>query len=155
MYFWDRQRALKEILRVLKPGGIAALVAWGPVEQSPFITTLLGPFMKRKEIPALPPDAPQPMRFAVPGSLSSVLSQAGFRSITEETRVVEMAWPGPPKELFQHIYDVAVPLRSYIDSFSAEDRKAAISEVIAGYNKNWDGRYTRAQGSINIASGIR
>lgn len=155
MYFWDCQRALEEIRRVLKPDGIAVLVAWGPIEQSQFTTALLGPFMKRKEMPEPPPDAPQPMRFAAPGSLSSALSQAGFRSVSEETRVKEMAWPGTPEELFQHVYEVAVPLQPYIDSFSTEDREAAIGEVIAEYTKNWDGKYTRAQGAINVVSGMR
>ncbi len=155
MYFWDCQRALEEIRRVLKPEGIAALVAWGPVEQSPFTTALLGPFMKRKEMPSPPPDAPQPMRFAAPGSLSSALSQAGFQSVLEETRINEMAWPGPPEELFQHVYEVAVPLQPYIDSFSTEEREAAVSEVVSEYAKNWDGTHTRAQGAINVVSGIR
>ncbi len=155
MYFWDCQRALEEIRRVLKSEGIAALVAWGPVEQSPFSTALLGPFMKRKEMPTPPPDAPQPMRFAAPGSLSSALSQAGFQSVVEETRVKEMPWPGPPEELFQHVYEVAVPLQPYIDSFDTEEREAAVSEVVAEYSKNWDGSYTRAHGAINVVSGMR
>ncbi len=51
--------------------------------------------------------------------------------------------------------EVAVPLQPYIDSFSTEDREAAISEVVSEYSKNWDGTYTRAQGAINVASGIR
>ena len=155
MYFWDCQRALKEILRALKPNGVAAFVAWGPAEQSPFVTFFLGPFMKRKALPELPPDAPHPMRFAAPGSLSSELSRAGFRSVVEETRIGELAWPGPPKELWQHVYEIAVPMQPYFDSFSVEERESAIGEVIAEFNKHWDGTYTRAQGAINIASGIR
>ena len=53
------------------------------------------------------------------------------------------------------LYEVAVPLQPYIDSFSTEERKAAISEVVSEYSKDWDGAYTRAQGAINVASGIK
>ena len=155
MYFWDCQRALTEIRRVLKPDGIAALVAWGPVEQSPFVTDFLGPFMMRKEMPKIPQDAPHPMRFGVPGSLSSELSRAGFRSVLEETRIEELPWPGPPDELWQHVYEIAVPMQPYFDSFSEVEREAAIHEVIANCSKHWDGKYTRSQGAINIASAIR
>src|SRR5436190_1636860 len=36
MFFWDCERALREIKRVLKPGGMAAFIAWGPVEQNEY-----------------------------------------------------------------------------------------------------------------------
>jgi SAM-dependent methyltransferase len=155
MYFWDCQRALAEIRRVLRPNGVAALVAWGPVEQSPFVTDFLGPFMMRREMPEIPEDAPHPMRFGAPGSLSSEMNRAGFRSVLEETRIEELPWPGPPEELWQHVYEIAVPMQPYFDSFSGEVREAAIREVIANCSKHWDGKYTRGQSAINIVSGKR
>jgi len=39
--------AAKEIWRVLKPGGRAAFVAWGPFEQNPFFMLSLAPIFKR------------------------------------------------------------------------------------------------------------
>jgi ubiquinone/menaquinone biosynthesis C-methylase UbiE len=52
MYFVDAQKALSEIRRVLKPGGIAAFLVWGRAESSPYFLCGLGPFMQRLNPPA-------------------------------------------------------------------------------------------------------
>jgi len=154
MYFWKCSQALKEILRVLRPDGVAVFAVWGSVEQSPFLIDSLRPFIMRKEMPPLPSDAPQMMRFAKPGTLSSELTQAGFRSVCEMPRIVEMAWPGPPEELWKYFYELAVPLQPYFESLPAKDRESAISEVLGAYKKHWDGRCTRMDTAINIVTGI-
>src|SRR6266404_4031283 len=46
MFFPDLAKALRECLRVLKPGGRAAFVAWGKKEQ-PFFSTTAGIILKR------------------------------------------------------------------------------------------------------------
>lgn len=154
MYFWKCRQALQEVLRVLRPDGVAVFAVWGSVEKSPFLIDSLRPFIIRKELPSLPSDAPHMMRFTKPGTLSSELTQAGFRSVCEITRMLEMAWPGPPEELWKYFYELAVPLRPYFESLPAGDRESAISEVLGAYEKNWDGRYTRMNTAINIVSGI-
>ncbi|HZU30063.1 MAG TPA: class I SAM-dependent methyltransferase [Candidatus Angelobacter sp.] len=42
MFFSDLQKALREIKRVLKPGGAAILMAWGPMHQQPYFSTTIG-----------------------------------------------------------------------------------------------------------------
>ncbi len=64
IYFADGVQALKEIYRVLKPGGRAAFIAWGAMERNPFFLTGLGPFMKRVAVPPPPPGAPTPFKYA-------------------------------------------------------------------------------------------
>jgi hypothetical protein len=115
----------------------------------------LGPFIKRRELPPPPPDAPQPLRFAAPGSLSAELKNAGFAAVSEEVRTVPAPWPGSPEELWQQFYDVAVPLQPYIDSFSAREREAALPEVYAGYRVYFDGRRTDVPVGIVVASAQR
>src|SRR5262249_43073221 len=72
MFFWDCRRALGELRRVLKPGGLASFIAWGPVEQNEYMRTVMGPFKKRQPPPSPAPDAPQPHRFGTPASLPAV-----------------------------------------------------------------------------------
>jgi ubiquinone/menaquinone biosynthesis C-methylase UbiE len=118
MYFWDCQHALKETLRILKPGARAVFIAWGAVEQNTLVRTVMFPFAKRKPPPILPHGAPHPFRFAEPGSLAAELINAGFSAVQEQQKVVSCPWPGPPDELWNQAYEMAVPLQPFFDSFT-------------------------------------
>jgi SAM-dependent methyltransferase len=152
MYFVDVQRALAEIKRVLVPGGVVALQVWGPPEESPYFANAVGPFMQRLSPPPPPPDAPSPLRFAPPGKLVAALTAAGFRDTREERRSMVLPWPGPPDELWQHIYDIAIPLRPLFDGLSGDERAAAVSESVAGYTKYFDGTAVNVPASIVTVS---
>jgi SAM-dependent methyltransferase len=153
MYFVDAQQALSEIRRVLNPGGIVALLAWGPAEASPYMSCGIGPFMRRLNPPAPPPEAPGPMRYAAPGSLSRELYTAEFEAVYEEQQVVDLPWPGSPEELWRHLYEVAVPMRPLFDGLPAADREQAIAEAVSGYEQYYDGEHVHVPAAIVIASG--
>jgi ubiquinone/menaquinone biosynthesis C-methylase UbiE len=155
MYFVNIQRALGEMLRVLRPGGRVVLTAWGPLDQNVYAATLLTPFFKRVEVPSPPAGAPQPLRFAQPGSLSAELRQAGFAQVSEEARVIASRWPGPPEEFWQHFYDIAVPFRPIFDGLPPEERAAAIGEVLDGFRHYYDGERVVMPTAIVIASATR
>lgn len=155
MFFWDCQRALREVRRVLKPGGLAAFIAWGPGEQNDYMRTVLGPFKKRQPMPTPVPGAPQPYRFGTPGSLGAELKAAGFSQIHEETRILKLAWPGPPAELWQRMYEISAPMRPYLNSFSVEVRNDAVKEVVAGLSKYFNGREVVTLAPVVIASAVK
>jgi len=152
MYFVDTQHALAEIKRVLVPGGVVALQVWGPPDESPYFANAVGPFMQRLAPPPPPPDAPSPLRFAPPGKLVDALTAAGFRDTREERRSMVLPWPGPPDELWQHIYDIAIPLRPLFDGLGGDERAAALAESVAGYAKYYDGTTVNVPASIVTVS---
>jgi SAM-dependent methyltransferase len=153
MYFVDVRRALAEIKRVLVPGGIVALQVWGPPEESPYFANAVGPFAQRLSPPPPPPDAPSPLRFAAPGKLVDALTAAGFRDTREDRRSMILPWPGSPDELWQHLYDIAIPLRPLFDGLSGNERDAAIAESVAAYAKYYDGNTVNVPASIVTVSG--
>ncbi len=155
MYFAAHGQALREIYRVLKPGGRVALAAWGPLEQNPYFLSALSPFLQHVKVPPPPPGAPQPFKFAQSGTLSMELRDAGFQQVQEEFRSIPWPWPGPPEELWQHFREVAVPFHPIIEGLAPEQLEQAIGEVVAANRRYYDGRQVNYPGVIVVASGMR
>src|SRR5262245_22671536 len=82
MFSPDPVRVMKEIKRVLVPGGRVALCVWDEPAKNPFFTTMFGAIAE--VAPPQPPpsaDAPGPFKLAPPGALEGVLRDAGFRDV--------------------------------------------------------------------------
>jgi SAM-dependent methyltransferase len=154
MYFVPPEKALAEIRRVMKPGGRVALMAWGMPEQGTYYAACVFPFLMRSSIVPPPPDAPTPLRFSPPGSLSAEMSRAGFKDVVEERKLLELKWPGPPPELWRHLYEIASPLRIVFDSLSPTDFQDAYNEAMALLHKNFDGETTTLTIEVNLGIGI-
>lgn len=85
MFFADASTALREILRVVKPGGSIAFLVWADRELNPFfsvITEVLNQFVPAE---IEDEDAPGAFRFARPGKLAKLLKEAGAVSVKEQT----------------------------------------------------------------------
>jgi ubiquinone/menaquinone biosynthesis C-methylase UbiE len=155
MYFIDFPATLREVRRVLKPGARAAFAVWGPPDQGTYVEGVLGPFFRRVTLPDLPPDAPNPFRFAAPGLLSSALRASGFDHLVEQTLVVPAPWPGTPDEYWQQFYEIAVPMRPIFNSLPREEFEKARAEAVGLLAAQYDGWTVNATAATVIASGRR
>src|SRR5215471_9098926 len=83
MFFADPSLGLKEMLRVLKPGGVMALAVWRERKLNPFFAIVADVVDRYIEPVPEDPDAPGAFRYAVAGSLPKLLVEAGAAQVSE------------------------------------------------------------------------
>jgi SAM-dependent methyltransferase len=83
MFFPSPVDAIREMLRVLKPGRKLALAVWHFAERNPFHYSLSRVIDRYVDSPPPAPDALDAFRFATPGKLRKVLDEAGAIAPTE------------------------------------------------------------------------
>jgi enediyne biosynthesis protein CalE5 len=77
----DPARAAREIRRVLRPGGRAALSVWGPREGNPGLGILFGAVSAQTGSPVPPPGIPGPFSLDDPERLAGLVSAAGLSAV--------------------------------------------------------------------------
>src|SRR6267143_1171733 len=156
MFFPDLGKALRECLRVLKPGGRAAFVAWGKKEQ-PFFTTTAGIILQRVPVPPPPPDpdGPSLFMFGERDRLRRALDSAGFSNVHEEDRIIPGRWSGSVEEYWEQFTEVAAPFRPLLDQLTPDQRAQARAESLLSVKKFWDGHQINLPLEIVIGSAMR
>src|SRR6267154_1011766 len=156
MFFPDLPKALRECLRVLKPGGRAVFVAWGKKEQ-PFFTTTAGIILKHVPVPPPPPapDGPSPFMFGERDRLRRALEAAGFTNVHEEDRIIAGRWSSSIEEYWEQFTEVAAPFRPLLDQLTPEKMAQAKSEILAGLKRFWTGTELNMPLEIVIGTGTR
>jgi SAM-dependent methyltransferase len=152
MFFHDVAQALREAHRVLKPNGRASFLAWGPFDQ-PYWMTTIGVVLRHVGGPLLPLGAPDPFRFARPGSLPQELRTAGFTALHEEAREVPWPWPGRPEEVWQYAQAVSAPFRPLLDRIPPEQWDTINADVLSEIGKFQREGAVRFHAKVVLASG--
>jgi ubiquinone/menaquinone biosynthesis C-methylase UbiE len=153
MFFRDVGVALRELHRVLRADARACFLAWGPFDQ-PYWQSTMAVVHGHVGGPLLQPGAPDPFRFAQPGSLSAVLKSAGFREVEEATKTLAWTWPGTAEEVWEQARSVSVPFRPMLERVPAgmwprihEEVRAAIGKYVEGENIAFGASVVLASGS--------
>ncbi|HKY43822.1 MAG TPA: class I SAM-dependent methyltransferase [Pyrinomonadaceae bacterium] len=135
MFFPDPVVALSEILRVIKPAGALSFAVWHERDVNPFAYIVTGVVSSHIKIPPDDPDAPGAFRFAEPGKLVRVLTEAGAIDVRERLLKFQIEAPISREEFWEMRSATSGTLREKLDALScdlqlriAEEVKEAVAE---------------------------
>jgi ubiquinone/menaquinone biosynthesis C-methylase UbiE len=155
MYFLDPVAGLAEMRRVLVPGGRAAVLVWGDPGHASYAAAFFGPILSRVELPAPEPGAPNPYRFAAPGTLRQALEAAGYGEVDEQVLLVPVRFPGPAAEFMRWFREVAIPMDFIWERLGPDATERAVAEIVANMRQYEEGGEVRMEIEVVVGTGVR
>jgi ubiquinone/menaquinone biosynthesis C-methylase UbiE len=120
MFFPSPVDAIREMLRVLKPGRKLALAVWHFAERNPFHYSVSRVIDRYVDSPPPVPEALDAFRFAAPGKLRKVLGEAGAIAPTERLLQFTIQAPISIKDFWALRLEMSDKLREKIAMLSKE-----------------------------------
>ena len=129
MFFPDPVPAMREMLRVLKSGGKLAFAVWGKSEVNPFCYLVTRVMDQHVKSAATDPDSPNAFRFAEPGKLASVMTEAGTIDVEESVAEFNIEAPVSPLQFWAMRSQTSDTLREKLATLSADEQAQIAAEV--------------------------
>ena len=135
MFFPDMESSIREMARVMKPGGRLAIAVWAGPELNPFITLMAMTVMEKLKLSKPPADAPGIFRCAQPGLTNQLIIHAGLDN-TSESNISGEAIFDSTNQYWDVFSDVAGPIMQALDS-APQDVVEDVKETVISKAKNF------------------
>ncbi len=155
MFFPSPVDAVREMLRVLKPGRKLALAVWHFAERNPFHYTLSRIVDQYVDPLPVAPDAPDAFRFARPGKLTEVLVEAGVRAVSERLFHFDIQAPVSVEDYWALRLEMSEKLREKIAKLSREQVTEAGGRALEALGEYSTDRGMSFPAEILIVSGAK
>jgi hypothetical protein len=129
MFFPDPSAALREILRVIKPEGTVSFAVWHERDANPFAYTVTDAVSRHIKMEPEDPDAPGAFRFAAPGKLARILTEAGATNVRERLLKFRIEAPISREEFWVMRSVTSGTLREKLDALPSDLRLTIANEV--------------------------
>lgn len=155
MFFSNPPAGVREMVRVLKPGGTLALAAWAEHDKNPWGPTIAQAIHGLLGQPSPPsPDAPGPFRHGSPGVLRKLVELAGLKDIKETEVKGELVFDSPD-QYWEFMTDVAAPIATALKNADADMRQAAKEATVAATQPYRRGTTIVFEWNCRVASGAK
>jgi enediyne biosynthesis protein CalE5 len=155
MFFPAPVDAIREMLRVLKPKGLIALAVWYFADRNPFHYTLSRVVERYVDSPPPAPDAPDAFRYAEPGKLHAILSEAGAAALSERVFQFPIRASVSLEEFWTLRTEMSERLRSKLAKLSREQMAEVKHETIEALRAYSDGRAVSMPAQVLIVTGAK
>ena len=153
MFFPDAHAAMRELLRVAKPGGALAFAVWHTSEVNPFCYLVTSVMDQHLAPTVADPDAPSAFRFAEPGKLANIMREAGASEVKEDIVKFDMAAPITPHEFWTLRSQTSDSLRQKLSQLSEDEQSQIAHEIEQAVDEFFPANQLKFPTQMLIASG--
>jgi SAM-dependent methyltransferase len=155
MFFPDPVAALREMLRVAKPGGSLSLAVWHRDELNPFTHIVTKVMARYVDSPPAGADAPNAFRFAEWGKLAGILKLAGAGDVRERGFGFRIEAPISTSEYWELRAETSDTLRAKLAKLSAEQAQQVKRDVVEAISEFFPNNQMNFPAQMIIVTGKR
>src|SRR5437867_4527781 len=155
MFFPSPFDAVREMLRVLKPGRKLALAVWHFAERTPFHYSLSRVIDRYVDSPPPAPDALDAFRFSTPGKLREILNEAGAIAPSERLLQFTIQAPISVEDFWALRLEMSDKLREKIATLSKEQMVEVQRQALESLREYSTDRGMSFPAEVLIVSGTK
>ena len=129
MFFPDPLLGLREMLRVIKSDASLSFAVWSDSNLNPYAYIVTDVISRHIPTPPADPDAPSAFRYAAPGKLAQILTDAGATRVHERLLKFHIEAPISRDEFWEMRSGTSGTLREKLDAMPGDMRLEIANEV--------------------------